>query len=154
MPNATTPACSMCGARLAHDHVDTICSPCRRAQIERDARREAYVARGSSVSKAAFDSFGLEGVAEHLGIAPAEALDVLIAARIVPYVSERRRAKLRELVTMGDLSHVAVARRLNVSRWTVAAYRQQLGLSDRGRVSLRSPIFGGQTRSHEPPHSS
>jgi hypothetical protein len=133
--------CSRCGARLAHDHVDTVCSPCRRAEIEHEAQRGAHMARDGAVIKVAFDSFGLDGVAEHLHTTPVEALDVLMAARLVPYLSDRRRAMLRELVTMGELSHVAVAKRLNISRWTVAAYRQQLGISDRGRLSLRSPIF-------------
>jgi hypothetical protein len=114
-----------------------MCSPCRRAEIEHEARRELHVARDSSVIQAAFDSFGLMGVAEHLHVTPAEALDVVIAARIVPYVSDRRRAMLHELVTLSDLSHVAVAKRLNISRWTVATYRHQLGI-DRLTPNTRS----------------
>ena len=137
MSAAPTTTCGRCGARLARDHSDTVCSPCRRAQIEHEAQREAHTVRDGSVIKAAFDSFGLNGVAEHLGIAPAEALDVVIAARLVPYVSERRRAMLRDLVEMSDLSHVAVAKRLNISRWTVATYRHQLGI-DRVTASTKS----------------
>ena len=154
MHSVASAVCTRCGAHLAHDHIDTVCSPCRRAEIEHEAQRGAHLARDGSLIRSVFHSSGLDGVAEQLNITPVEALNVLIAARIVPFVADRRRAMLSKLVTMNDLSHVAVAKRLNVSRWTVAAYRQQLGISDRGRLSLRSPIFRGQTDRHEPPHSS
>lgn len=120
--------CSSCGARLARDHADTTCSPCRRGMIENAAQREAGVARDSSQIKAVFDSSGLYGVADLLDSTPAEAVDVLIRSRLIPYLSERRREILRQLVTLGGSSHVAVAKQLNISRWTVAAYRQQLGI--------------------------
>ena len=113
---------------MAHDHSDTVCSPCRRTSIEANARRQSRLTRNRSGVKSAFDSGGLYGVAEHLGSTPADALDAMINSRLLPFISERRRAMLRRLVSMGDSSHVAVAEALNISRWTVATYRHQLGI--------------------------
>lgn len=129
--------CSLCGTRLAHDHVDTICSPCRRSEIENSARRGALLARESSQIKAAFDASGLYGVAEQFDVSPEEALDILITSRLVPVVSPRRRQLLRQLVALQDHSHVAAAEALNISRWTVATYRTQLGIERAGKADAR-----------------
>ena len=128
LATATRVVCSSCGGRLALDQTDTICSPCRRASIERSAYRESRRARDYSGIKTAFDSAGLYGVADHLGCTPEEAMDVLISSRLFPFISERRRAILHQLVCLRDTSHVAVAEALHISRWTVATYRQQLGI--------------------------
>ena len=127
--------CSSCGSRLARDHEDTICSPCRRANIEHSASREARIARDHSGIKAAFAAAGLYGVADHLGSTPEDALDVLISSRLFPFISERRRMLLHQLVSLRDSSHVAVAEELRISRWTVATYRHQLGI-DRVPASM------------------
>lgn len=121
-------ACDLCGARLARDHVDTICSPCRRTGIESSARTGALIVRDRSQIKAVFDSYGVYGVADHLGCTPEEGLDVLFSAQLLPPVSQRRHGLLRHLVALRDRSHVAVAESLNISRWTVATYRQLLGI--------------------------
>lgn len=127
--------CASCGSRLARDHTDTICSPCRRSSIEHSAHRESRIARDHLGIKAAFDSSGLYGVADHLDSTPEDALDVLIRSRIFPFLSERRHRLLRDLVSLRDSSHVAVAEALNISRWTVATYRHQLGI-DRVPASM------------------
>ena len=128
--------CASCGMRLAHDHVDTICSPCRRTEIERSARRGAVLTRESSQIKAVFDASGLYGVAERFDCSPEEALDILLASRLVPVVSPKRRQLLRQLVTLRGHSHVAAAQALHISRWTVATYRSQLGI-ERATVATR-----------------
>jgi hypothetical protein len=130
--------CTSCGKRLARDHADTICSPCRRTGIENSARRGALMVRDSSGIKDAFDSFGLYGVADHLGCTPEEALDVLVDSRLLPFVSARRHAVLHQLVALGDISHVAAAEALNISRWTVATYRHELRLERIPSSSKRS----------------
>ena len=81
--------------------------------------------------KEAFDSSGVYGVAEQLGCAPEDALDALLNTRLLPFVSTQRRLLLRQLVALADRSHVDAGRALNISRWTVAALRTQLGI-DRG----------------------
>ncbi len=130
--------CATCGARLAHDHLDTICSPCRRTEIERSARQGAVLASDSSMIKDAFETSGIYGVAEQLHCSPDEALDTVLAARLVPVTSPRRRQLLHRLVAMQGQSHIAAAEALNISRWTVATYRNQLGIE-------RNPAAGRQT---------
>jgi hypothetical protein len=84
--------------------------------------------RDESDIKVAFDSSGVYGVAEQLGCAPQDALDVLLNSQLLPFVSTQRRLLLRELVGLQDSSHVAAGKVLNISRWTVAALRAQLGI--------------------------
>jgi hypothetical protein len=120
--------CESCGKRLARDHSDTICSPCRRTNIETSAHRGAQIVRDGAGIKTAFEEFGLYGVAERLGCTPAEALDVLLHSQLVPAVSPRRHALLVQLLALGNCSHVAAAEALHISRWTVATYRRQLGI--------------------------
>ena len=120
--------CVSCGARLARDHGGTICSPCRRTQIESAAHCGSVAAKERTQLKASFDSSGLYGVADRLRCDPGDALEVLLNARLLPFVSAQRRALLHELVALRDLSHVDAAEALNISRWTVATYRTQLGI--------------------------
>jgi hypothetical protein len=130
--------CSSCGGRLARDNTGTICSPCRRTHIETAAHLGSAATRDAPGIKAAFDEFGLYAVAEQLRCPPEDALDVLLNAQLVPFVSARRRLLLRRLIGMKDLSHTAAGEALNISRWTVATYRRQLGL-DRSRPSTATP---------------
>lgn len=125
---STIALCDSCGRQIAHDHSDSICSPCRRTSIETTARRQSLLIRNRSEVKAAFDSAGLYGVAEYLDATPSDALDAMFNSRLLPFISERRRVLLRQLVGLKDSSHVAVARALHISRWTVATYRHQLGI--------------------------
>jgi hypothetical protein len=136
----TVTRCASCGARLARDHGGTICSPCRRTQIERAAQCGSVAARQRAQLKALFDSSGLYGVADHLRCDPGDALEVLLNARLLPFVSAQRRALLHDLVALRDLSHVDAAAALNISRWTVATYRGQLGI-DRHSSSCARRIY-------------
>lgn len=128
--------CSSCGGRLARDNTATVCSPCRRTHIEIAAHQGSLIARDSSRIKAAFDAAGLFGVAQHLACTPEDALDVLLSSQLVPFVSPRRRLLLRQLVALRDSSHITAGKALNISRWTVATYRRQLGIE---RTPAASP---------------
>ncbi len=130
--------CASCGGRLARDNTSTICSPCRRTQIEHDAHLGAFSAGDVPHIKAAFDSRGIYGVAKHLDCSPEDALDVLVNARLLPFVSPRRRLLLRQLIGLHDMSHIAAGEALNISRWTIATYRRQLG-TERAPGPLISP---------------
>ena len=130
--------CSLCGGRLARDNTGTICSPCRRTRIENASHVGAVSARNVPRIKATFESVGIFGVAQHLNCSPEDALDVLVNAQLLPFVSARRRLLFRQLIGLNDMSHVAAAKALNVSRWTVATYRRQLGI-DRAPDSLTMP---------------
>jgi hypothetical protein len=131
--------CSSCGGRLARDNTSTICSPCRRTRIENVAHLSALSARDVAPIKASFDSLGIYGVARHLGCRPEDALDVLVNAQLLPFVSARHRLLLRQLIGLDGMSHVAAAKALNISRWTVATYRRQLG-AERTPATITSPI--------------
>jgi hypothetical protein len=96
-------------------------------------------ARDVAAVKASFDSLGIYGVARHLGCSPEDALDVLINAQLLPFVSARRRQLLRQLIGLNDMSHIAAATALNISRWTIATYRRQLG-TERSPNALTSPF--------------
>jgi hypothetical protein len=96
-------------------------------------------ARDVAPIKASFESLGIYGVARHLGCRPEDALDVLVNAQVLPFVSARRRLLLRQLISLDNMSHVAAAKALNISRWTVATYRRQLGI-ERNPATLTSPI--------------
>ena len=124
----TVTLCVSCGARLARDHGGTICSPCRRTQIESAAHCGSVAATQRSQLKSLFDSSGLYGVADRLRCDPGDALEVVLNARLLPFVSAQRRALLHELVALRDLSHIDAAEALSISRWTVATYRRQLGI--------------------------
>lgn len=126
------PRCASCGARLARDNDDSVCSPCRRSSIESAASRASLIVRDAPGARAAFEAEGLFGVARHLDCTPAEAVDLLFSLGLLPLASQRRRALLHRLIAMDSLSHVAASEALAISRWTVASYRRQLGV-DRQR---------------------
>lgn len=138
MPATIAVLCSSCGGRLARDNTGTICSPCRRTHIEHAAHLGAVSARDAPRIRATFDSFGIYGVAQHLDCSPQDALDVLVNAQLLPFVSARRRLLLRQLIGLNDMTHVAAGEALNLSRWTIATYRRQLG-TERAPQPLTSP---------------
>ena len=137
MVTAVAVLCSSCGGRLARDNTGTVCSPCRRTHIEMTAHHGSLLARDSTQIKNAFEAGGLYGVAVHLDCTPEDAIDVLLSSQLVPFVSPRRRLLLRQLVALGDRSHIAAGEALNISRWTIATYRRQLGI-DRSSTSRPS----------------
>ena len=137
MITAVAVLCSSCGGRLARDNTGTVCSPCKRTYIEVTAHQGALLARDNSRIREVFESAGLYGVAEHLDCSPEDAIDVLLSSQLLPFVSPRRRLVLRRLVGLGDRSHIAAGEALNISRWTIATYRRQLGI-DRSPVPARA----------------
>jgi hypothetical protein len=137
MVTAVAVLCSSCGGRLARDNTGTVCSPCKRTHIEMTAHQGSLLARDSTQIRTIFESAGLYGVALHLDCTPEDAVDVLLSSQLVPFVSPRRRLVLRRLVGLGDRSHIAAGEALNISRWTIATYRRQLGI-DRSSTSRPS----------------
>ena len=98
------------------------------------AHQGSLLAKDSSQIKSVFETAGLYGVAEHLDCTPEDAVDVPLSSQLVPFVSPRRRLVLRRLVALGDRSHIAAGEALDISRWTIATYRRQLGI-DRSSTS-------------------
>ena len=128
MVAAVVVLCSSCGGRLARDNTGTVCSPCKRTHIEMTAHQGSLLARDNSQITTVFDTAGLYGVAEHLDCSPEDAVDVLLSAQLLPFMSPQRRLLLRRLVGLRDHSNIAAGEVLNVSRWTIATYRRQLGV--------------------------
>ncbi|MGD9701848.1 MAG: hypothetical protein AB7Q42_18620 [Acidimicrobiia bacterium] len=120
--------CNSCSARLARDNHGTVCSPCRRGQIEAMAKRAALATRDADGARRAFSAGGLRGVASHLLCSADEALEVVVMLGLLPAAYRRRVEILRRLVALDRASHVAAAEALGLSRWTVATYRRDLGL--------------------------
>lgn len=120
--------CRSCSARLARDNAGSVCSPCRRAEIERLARRAALVTHDPDGVRQVFDADGLRGVTAFLACSADDALDVLLALGLLPAAYRRRLDTIRRLVEMDGLSHIAAGDALGISRWTVATYRRDLGL--------------------------
>lgn len=121
--------CERCGCALAGDHGERYCSPCARAKVLADIPADAVVLpRGVHVDDVA-DAWAASGLG---GVAGLLAVDRRAAARLVWRVGlVRRRTRLDEeafvlLATETDLPHTALARRLGVSRWTLAAWREEL----------------------------
>lgn len=121
--------CERCGCALAGDHGEPFCSPCARARVLADIPADAVVLpRGVHVDDVAeaWRRTGLDGVASLLGVDRTGAARMVWRAGLV-----RRRTRLDEeafvvLATETDLPHTALARRLGVSRWTLAAWREEL----------------------------
>ena len=120
--------CESCAARLARDNHGTQCSPCRRGEIETMARRASLVTRDPGGARRAFAGRGLHGVAAQLRCSADEAIDVVAMLGLLPPTYRRRMDVLRRLVALDQVSHVAAAEALGLSRWTVATYRRDLGL--------------------------
>jgi len=126
--------CVSCAALLARDNNATVCSPCRRGQIEAMARRAALVTLDPDGARRAFDARGLHGVAAQLRCTAHEAIDVVVMLGLLPSAYRRRTEVLGRLVTLDRASHVAAAEALGLSRWTVATYRRDLGIDRTARA--------------------
>ena len=120
--------CESCAALLARDNHATVCSPCRRGQIEAMARRAALVTRDPDGARRAFATRGVHGVAAQLRCTAHEAIDVVVMLGLLPPAYRRRIEVLRRLVALDRASHVAAADALGLSRWTIATYRRDLGI--------------------------
>lgn len=106
-----------------------MCSPCARAEVFAAIPEDAVVLpRGVHVDdlERAWNDSGLGAVAALLGVERAEAAHVVWWAGLV-----RRRMRMDEaafvaIATEPATPHTALAARLGVSRWTLAAWRSEL----------------------------
>jgi hypothetical protein len=135
---STLRRCERCGCTLASDHGERRCSPCARAEVLATIPVDAVVLpRGVHVDDvAAAWARGLDHVAELVGCDRAEAARVVWRAGLV-----KRRTRLDEeaFVTLAiepGTPHTTLARRLGVSRWTLASWRE--GLAPHLRSGERS----------------
>lgn len=135
--------CARCACRLARDNSDRFCSPCAHR-----IGRERWLTPGESitawVTREELSTLGIHGLMARHSATAEELIPVLLATGALPRQIRRYEELVIRLVGMEGLSHSAAARRLRVTRWTVAAWRSRLGLSDRGAPVAPVP---GETRS-------
>jgi hypothetical protein len=124
---------------LASDNPGPLCSPCWQRELR--ARANTALRRGSDAQavRRAFLAGGVPAIADALRCSSAEALEVALLHKLVPAVYRRRTALLVQLLELGPVAHVVAGEQLNLSRWTVATYRRDLGIVDRGRPAAASP---------------
>ncbi len=128
--------CARCSCRLARDNTEQFCSPCA-ARIGRERWLTSDGTPAISISPEDLATHGITGlVALHSTTA-----DVLISSMLATGVLPRQIRRYEDLVIrlvgMENLSHSAAARKLRVTRWTVAAWRKRLGLDDRGHCFVQ-----------------
>ena len=137
--------CPSCSGRLAADNAGPLCSPCWRRQLRTRASGALRAGRDAAAVRRAFADGGVPALAEALGCPLADALDVALLHRLVPAIYWRRTAVLVQLLELGPVPHVVAAEHLGVSRWTVATYRRDLGITERGRTLVAAAPADGPT---------
>lgn len=93
-----------------------------------DQHRPEPVDPQVGVRQAKFRQGGIFALAEELNSTPEDAIDVAIREGMLPRRWKSSRGKLCELLALDGLKHVDAATKLGVSRWTVATWRDQLGI--------------------------
>jgi hypothetical protein len=121
-------ACPRCGCRLARDNNDNHCSPCRFALTIDEHRELLLDDEATPEYQAAFESGGVVELAHVADCSVGDAIGLAIRSGLVPRRWRSSEDKLRALVELEGVRHVEVAVRLGVSRWTVATWRDELGL--------------------------
>jgi hypothetical protein len=133
MPTFAPPqVCARCSCRLARDNTERFCSPCAGR-----LGRERWLTPGwpapLTVSASDLASLGIKGLLARHATTPDVLVPALLQTGVLPRQIRRYEALVIRLVDMDGLSHSAAARKLRVTRWTVAAWRKRLVLDDRGR---------------------
>ena len=127
--------CPRCGCRIARDNHDSHCSPCRFALTLEEHRELVLDDEPIQEHADAFAAGGVYGLAEAADCSAEEAISLAIRAGLVPRRWRSSEEKLRQLVHFEGIRHVEVADRLGVSRWTIATWRDGLGLQRKRRRS-------------------
>jgi hypothetical protein len=126
--------CQRCECRLARDNDDIVCSPCRRHLMLE--KHHDVTADGPSLdSQERFAEAGIVGLAEDRGISLEDAVTVALQEGLLPKRWRSAEPKLRELVALAGLTHVEAAEVVGVSRWTIATWRDGLGLQAKRKRS-------------------
>lgn len=120
--------CPNCGCVRARDNVERLCSPCAaRSGRERWLRPIAPAADFDFDDLRAVGAYVLMArhtlTAEHL-------IDILLDNGMLPGRNRRYRLALVALLGMRGVSHSAAARQLDVTRWTVATWRERLFIDE------------------------
>lgn len=117
---------------MARDNNDVLCSPCR-LYVVFDQHQPNQVDPALGERHAKFRQGGIHALAEELSTTPQEAIAVAIHEGMLPRRWRSSQEKLCALLDLEGLKHVEAAEQLGVSRWTIATWRDQLGLQAKRR---------------------
>jgi len=124
--------CNTCSCYLAFDNVDSECSPCATRNAKQRwvfmSNHPSYVITGESLTKE-----GIHHLIEAHNSTPEEMVSTLLKTGVLPNRLKRYQHLIVEMVKMPSDSHSEVARKLRVTRWTIAAWRQRLGIDSNGK---------------------
>lgn len=126
--------CERCSCRLARDNDDIVCSPCRRHLVIET--HFALAAVGPSLEdQQRFAERGIRGLAEDRNVGLDEAVSIALRDGMLPKRWRSAEPKLRQLALLDGLTHVEAAEAVGVSRWTIATWRDGLGLQAKRKRS-------------------
>jgi len=128
--------CARCSCRLARDNTERFCSPCA-ARLGRERWLTPGWASPVAISTNDLATVGITGLMARHDMTADVLVPTMLATGVLPRQIRRYEDLVIRLVAMEGLSHSAAARKLRVTRWTVAAWRKRLGLDDRGNCLFR-----------------
>lgn len=119
--------CNTCSCYLAFDNTDSECSPCATKMAKQRwvfmSNHPSYVITSESLAKE-----GIYRLIETHNSTSEEMVSSLLKTGVLPSRLKRYQRLIVEMVEMPNESHSEVARKLHVTRWTIAAWRQRLGV--------------------------
>ena len=135
--DASRPAyriCERCSCRLARDNDDIVCSPCRRHLVIE--KHFEIASMGPSLDdQERFADTGVRGLADERNLSLEDAVSAALAEGLLPKRWRAAEPRLRQLAALDGLTHVEAAEVIGVSRWTIATWRDGLGLQAKRKRS-------------------
>ena len=126
--------CERCSCRLARDNDDIVCSPCRRHLVIE--QHFALASSGPSLDdQQRFADEGVRGLAEDRNLSLEDAVSLALSEGLLPKRWRAAEPRLRQLAGLDGLTHVEAAEVIGVSRWTIATWRDGLGLQPKRKRS-------------------
>lgn len=128
LPPPVPKMCTQCSCFLAADNDSATCSPCSAIS---GRQRWIVMSQHPSLTISAEDlaTCGIYELIRRNGTTTSVMISHLLNSGILPARLRRYEKLIVRLVDMPDTSHSSAARNLRVTRWTVAAWRQRLGIS-------------------------
>jgi hypothetical protein len=99
-------------------------------------RHFALAATGPSLEdQQRFAEYGVRGLAEQRNVGLDDAVTIALREGMLPKRWRSAEARLRQLALLDGLTHVEAAEIIGVSRWTIATWRDGLGLQAKRKRS-------------------
>lgn len=125
--------CNTCSCYLAFDNTDSDCSPCATKIAKQRwvfmSNHPSYVITSESLAKE-----GIVQLIESHNSTAKVMVSTLLKTGALPSRFKRYEQLIVQMVELPHDSHSAVARKLHVTRWTIAAWRQRLGINANEKV--------------------